>query len=325
MIIRIFATLVVGLFVCTGCNKSSVDATEADQNPPRAEAAGAKEKDDSKDRPAAASSTASDSKYKPTRYPGFNLGSLSNDERSRFVDVAKAELCPCPDSSVSLDECLSKPQLQCGLAQQSATVIAMGIKKGLNQTDVLDKLAEYIEISRKSHEFDLSNTPFKGDEDAAVTVVEFADFECPYCRDAASTLKVASEKFGDRVAIYFMNFPLSSHANAELAARAAMAAHMQGKFWPMHDLLFKHQKALSPAKIDQLARQVGVNFEKFKRDLKSPEVARRVQADKAAGENAQITGTPTIFINGSRYMGDRSQDAILAAIKNALKSAETQN
>lgn len=323
---RILAIFLLGLFLSTGCNKSSGDATEADQKAPRAEPTQktGESADKNGDDSAAARPKNTDSKaLEANRYPGFNFGALSQEERARFVNVAKAELCPCPDSSVSLDECLSKPALQCGIAQQSATVIAMGIKEGLNQTDILDQLAEFIEVSRKAHEFDLSQIPFKGDADASVKIVEFADFQCPYCREAANTLDAAHKKFGDDVAIYFMNFPLSAHSEAELAARAAVAAQKQGKFWPMHDLLFQHQKQLSPSKIDQFARQIGVNFDKFKKDLNDPATAQRVRTDKAAGEKANITGTPTIFINGTRYMGDRSQDAIIAAIESAIEDARS--
>jgi len=201
----------------------------------------------------------------------------------------------------------------------------MGIKEGLNQTDVLDKLAEFVEAARKQYEFDLSKTPHKGNPEASVQIVEFADFQCPFCKDAAKIMDSAYTKYGDDIVVYYRHFPLSAHPEADVAARAAVAAQMQDKFWPMHDLLFKYQKQLSPQKIKQFARQIGVNYSKFEKDMVSAEAVRRVREDKQAGEEAQITGTPSIFINGRRYMGDRTEKGIFAAIDAALESTETSD
>lgn len=313
--------LVAAVFTSAACNKSSVDASEADKNnqtKPEAEEPAEKQKKAQEDQPAKA-----DGQIQADIYPDFNFGVFSQDERSRFVDVAKAELCPCPGSAVSLHECLQDRQKRCGLAQSAAQIVGSGIKQGLNQTDVLDKVAEHVEAARKEYDFDLSDTPYKGSPDAPVKIVEFADFQCPFCREAARIMDAAHDKYGDKVVIYYRHFPLSAHPEAEVAARAAVAAQMQDKFWPMHDLLFKYQKQLSAEKIDQFARQIGVNFSKFKKDMTSAEAVKRVRADKQAGEDAQITGTPSIFINGRRYMGDRTEDAIFGAIERSLENTTT--
>lgn len=255
-------------------------------------------------------------------YPGFNFSVLDATEQQRFIDVAKAELCPCPNASVSLHECLQKTDARCDLAEQSASIIAMRIKEGNNQTDTLAALASFIEASRKTHEFNLKDTPLKGSADAKVIIVEFADFECPHCREFSKILSKAHEKYGDKVGIYYKHFPLSAHSNARLAAQAAIAAHNQKKFWPMHDLVFENQRNLSPERIMSFAAQIGLNMEKFKQDIDSAMTVASLQADRAEGEATQLTGTPTIFINGVKYMGGRTEEEFFKAVDDILNRAE---
>ncbi len=300
---------------CKGSNSesSSVDAqsqADAQGKTPKAPDAGAEAK-------------AADDAPAVTIYPGFNFGVLVPAERIRFVDLAKAELCPCPGSTVSLHECLQDDEKRCSMAEQSATIVAMGIKQGLNQSDVLGEVAEFIESSKKTYEFDLRGTPFRGSEKAKVVFVEFADFQCPHCREAGKVFAEVEKKYGDKIAVYYKHFPLGAHPEARYAAQAAVAAHQQGKFWPMHDIIFENQMTLSNEKIDGFARQIGLNFDKFKSDIKSPGVMALVEADRNEGEKANLTGTPTIFLNGVRYLGDRSVEAISSAVDVALESAET--
>lgn len=255
-------------------------------------------------------------------YPGFNFSVLDATEQQRFIDVAKAELCPCPNSTVSLHECLQKLDARCDLAEQSASIVAMRIKEGNNQTDTLAALASFIEASRKKHEFNLKDTPLKGSADAKVIVVEFADFECPHCREFSKILSKTHEKYGDKVGIYYKHFPLSAHSNARLAAQAAIAAHNQKKFWPMHDLVFENQRNLSPERIMGFAAQIGLNMEKFQQDLNSAMTVASLQADRAEGEATQLTGTPTVFINGVKYMGGRTEEDFFKAVDDVLNRAE---
>jgi protein-disulfide isomerase len=256
-------------------------------------------------------------------YPGMNFGSLSAQERTKFVDIAKAEVCPCPDAAESLHECLQDEAKACSLAKQVAGLSAMGIRQGLNETDILTKVAEFVEAARKSHDFTLTDVPHKGPADAPVKIVEFADFECPHCKMASAMMDELAKKYGDEVAIYFKQFPLGSHGHSNLAARAAIAAQEQDKFWPMHDLLFKHQSSLSPDKIMTFARRIGMNVGKFKQDLNGEEVTMQVSRDRKEGSQAGITGTPAIFINGRRYMGATSVEALSQAIDAQLAEAES--
>lgn len=252
-------------------------------------------------------------------YPGFNFSALEPSEQERFVEVAKAELCPCPNMPESLHECLQKADQRCDLSEQAASHVAIKIKEGLNQTDTLASLASFLESTRKKHEFNLQNSPLKGSADADIIIVEFADFECPHCREFSKTLDKAHKLHGDKIGVYFKHFPLSAHSNGRLAAQAAVAAHNQKKFWPMHDLVFENQRSLSPDRIMSFAQQIGLNMEKFTQDLNSAMTVAAVQADRAEGEKAQLTGTPTIYINGVKYMGDRSEEGFLKHLEELLK------
>ena len=256
-------------------------------------------------------------------YPQFQFGILEADEQRTFIEIAKAELCPCPDAAESLHQCMQKaPGARCRLAELVAAEVGRQIKEGKNQTDILDHVAAFVENYKKVQEFDLDQTPRLGPADAEVVVVEFADFQCPHCAEFSEIVHDAHEALGDDVAFYFKQFPLGGHQYGALAARAALAAQKQGKFWPMHDLLFHNQQALSPEKIEYLGQQLGLNMQKFKKDLESPEIAAQVQADKAEGEAANITGTPTIFVNGRRYLGPRTLDAFVEALRAETTQAD---
>ena len=305
--------LLVPLGACN-CNNTASDSAEADGE--KAKESAAVEPDNEQAQAQAEDAPPGD------LYPGMNFGALSPAERITFVDIAKAEVCPCPDAAESLHECLQDTKTACNLARQVANVAAMEIRKGHNETDIINKIAQFAENARKQHDFVLEGVPHKGPEEAPVTIVEFADFECPHCKMASGVMDVIAKKYGDQVAVYFKQFPLRSHGNAELAARAALAAHEQGKFWQMHDLIFKNQRSLSPEKIQTFARRLGMNVGKFKQDLQSQEIAAKVARDRQEGDRAGITGTPAVFINGVRYQGPIDPNALSQAIDTQLAEAD---
>ena len=152
---------------------------------------------------------------------------------------------------------------------------------------------------------DLGSSPFKGPKDAKVTIVEFSDFQCPYCRAGASTVEGLLKDYGTSVRVVFKNFPLVSiHPQAEPAARAALAAHKQGKFWEMHDELFANQGALKESLYTDLAKKIGIDVEKFKTDYASEEIKKAVEADMAVAESVGIQGTPGFAVNGVMVRGN---------------------
>jgi protein-disulfide isomerase len=158
-----------------------------------------------------------------------------------------------------------------------------------------------------------------GPATATVQVVEFSDFQCPYCSRAADAVHKVKEKYGDKIRFTFRQFPLPMHSNAHAAAEAAMAANAQGKFWEFHDLLFKNQQQLDSAGLTQHAKAAGLNVAAFKKSLDDKQFAAQVDADMKLGEQVQVNGTPTMFINGARVADPTNFEAISQAIDAALK------
>jgi len=160
--------------------------------------------------------------------------------------------------------------------------------------------------------------PAFGPEDAKVTVVEFSDFQCPYCSRAATAVDQIKEKYGNRVRFVFRQFPLPMHENARGAAEAALAANAQGKFWEFHDKMFQNQSKLTRDSLEGMAKEAGLDVAAFKKALDSKAYAADVDADMKLGESVAVNGTPTMFINGARVQNPSDFAAISAQIEGAL-------
>jgi len=160
--------------------------------------------------------------------------------------------------------------------------------------------------------------PF-GPDDAKVQIVEFSDFQCPYCSRAANATKKIKEKYADKVRFVFRHFPLSFHKNAKLASLAASAACAQGKFWEYHDLVFENQRAMERADLEKYAEKLKLDMKAFKKALDDKTYEKAVDADQKLGEQVFVRGTPTMFLNGKRVANPTDFDAISKQIEEALK------
>ena len=170
-----------------------------------------------------------------------------------------------------------------------------------------------IPVSEKDHA--------QGPADAPVTLLEYGDYECPYCGRAYPIVKQLQERLGDRLRFVFRNFPLNTiHEHAGVAAQAAEAAAAQGKFWEMHDILYEHQDDLADADLRAYALKVGLEIYRFDADLSGEKFAKRVRDDFRGGVRSGVNGTPTFFINGVRYNGEHTFDEMLQALEAAAKS-----
>jgi protein-disulfide isomerase len=145
--------------------------------------------------------------------------------------------------------------------------------------------------------------PVKGPADALVTIIEFSDFQCPYCSKVNEPLRSAMSGLGDDVRVMFKHFPLGGHPQAKPAAQAAWAAEKQGKFWELHDLMFANQRALADSDLEGYARQLGLDIERFNADRKSEEASAAVDGDQRSGIKAGVSGTPSFLVNGHPYSG----------------------
>jgi protein-disulfide isomerase len=163
-----------------------------------------------------------------------------------------------------------------------------------------------------------ADAPAFGPADAAVTIVEFSDFECPFCSRAATVAQKLKEQYKDRVRFVFRQFPLSFHQKAHLAAQASLAAHSQGKFWEYHDKLFADQSKLDRESLEAAAKELKLDMGAFKKALDEKVHAAAVDADLKLGEEVAVDGTPTMFLNGKRVADPTNFEAISKMIDEAL-------
>lgn len=160
----------------------------------------------------------------------------------------------------------------------------------------------------------------RGSPMALVTLVEYGDFECPYCGRAYPIVKELEHRAGDLVRVIFRNFPLTNlHPHAELAAQAAEAAGAQGKFWQMHDVIFEHQSQLDRASLETYAEGIGLDLERFRSELDAGIWAEPVREHFLSGVRSGVNGTPTFFINGRRHDGGYQLEELMAAVVGAAE------
>ena len=156
----------------------------------------------------------------------------------------------------------------------------------------------------------------QGRPDAPIQLVEYGDYECPFCGRAHLIVKAVQRAMGDDLLFAFHNFPLSQvHPHALRAAQAAEAAGLQDRFWPMHDLLFQNQQFLEDEHLLRYAGLIGCDLDQFAQDIDSEEVTEKVRSDFLSGARSGVNGTPTFFINGERYEGSWEPDVLLSFLQ----------
>jgi protein-disulfide isomerase len=154
-----------------------------------------------------------------------------------------------------------------------------------------------------------------GPENAAITLVEYGDYQCPSCKEAYSTVKLLQVNLGDRLRFVFRNFPKSTiHRFAQHAAETAEIAAAQGKFWEMHNYLFEHQNYLDDKSLSKYAESLGLDMSQFQRELAHHDYAGRVREDFLSGVRSGVNATPTFFINGYRHNGTFDFMSLLMAL-----------
>lgn len=165
------------------------------------------------------------------------------------------------------------------------------------------------------------NSPAKGAADAPVTLTVFSDFQCPYCSRVVPFIDELLAKNPGKVRVVFKQFPLRMHTMAQPAALASLAAREQGKFWPLHDLLFANYNQLNEEKIRALAKEVGLDLARFDRDRNSQKLREEVLRDQGLGQQAGVQGTPTVFLNG-KLLRERNVPAVQVIIDREIARAK---
>lgn len=243
---------------------------------------------------------------KPTFITDFNsldFSGLTSTQVDSIKKLFNEEICPC-GCPKSFAECINMKS-GCKPAQLLAQWSINQLKQGVPEQYLYKAISEEINAgySVGAKLVDTKGAYQKGREDAPITIVEFADFECPACKIAALEMKDLIEAHPD-IQIYFMHFPLSMHPNAEKAAIAAEAAGKQGKFWRMHDLLFAYNGQLSEQVIKDVAAQIFdmTQMTQFMKDLNDPNLRQKIKDQREYGETQlNLLGTPTFLFNGRPY------------------------
>ena len=179
------------------------------------------------------------------------------------------------------------------------------IAKGTDKAALYDELIKdgkvFEPLEEKVNEFNLDGSPMKGKQTARIQIVEFSDFQCPFCSRITKPLEEAKEHYGDDLVVVFKHFPLSFHKEALPAATASMCAMDQGKFWEYHDKLFQNQKALADEQLKAYAGEIGLDQKKFDECLASDKHKAKIEEDMAEARRAGVRGTPTVYINGRKF------------------------
>lgn len=211
------------------------------------------------------------------------------------------------------------------VSQQQKEVLTQLAALAKGQKDILAKPAAPAarparpqEDPNKVHEIPVGNSYVKGPDDAKVTIVEFSDFQCPFCSRATDLINQILKAYPDDVRLVYKNFPLSFHKQAMPAAKAAIAAGKQGKFWEMHDIIFENYRTLADDKYPEYAEEIGIDVEQFKVDMADKSTADQVSAEMRQASKVGVRGTPTFFINGKKPQG-RSFEIYKSIIDEEIK------
>src|SRR5437773_7628332 len=257
--------------------------------------------------------------------PGVDTSGLTPTQKTTALRAMRSQECVC-GCGMKIAECRMKDP-GCSVSKGLASVIVGAIQKGKTKAAAIAeaKASNYgqppeVKVLEDPVNIPTGNSPATGPADARITLVEFSDFQCPYCYKAVAQLNTVLKAYPAQVKLIFKQFPLvDSHPEAAIAAAAALAAHQQGKFWQMHDLLFANHGRFSRKAILEWAAGLGLDMKRFTADLDSPEIKNAVERDMEDGNRAGVDATPTIFIDGQKYNGGLALDAIKPVIEAELK------
>jgi len=229
------------------------------------------------------------------------IAQLGENQRAAYLDVLKSELSygACKES---VYDCLTgdkADQAAVRIANFGAYLVSKGVPPR-NLGLLIYERAAFAGLEESSA-FTIMESPSKGNPGAKIVITEFAEFKCPYCVTLSPLLEKLVKESNGQVRLFFKHFPLKSHQGSLLASQAAQAAHRQGKFWEMYDRLFTDMNRQSMENLLRYAAEIGLDVERFKRDLEDPALIGIIERDKQEGVKANVRGTPTLFINGKIY------------------------
>jgi protein-disulfide isomerase len=237
-----------------------------------------------------------------TAYPGVDWLGLTGAKKALALKLIRSEECSC-GCEMKIAECRVKDH-SCASSRKLANTVVKELVAGKTEAAIradLKKMAtEAPPVLDDPITISTMGDPVRGPASARVTIVEFSDFQCPYCSKAVSESKALMRQFPKDIKLVFKQFPLDIHSQAEFGAEAALAAQAQGKFWEMHDLLHAGYPDISRTKVLGYARKLGLDMKRFTAEVDTHKYKARVHAEEQQGEDAGVGGTPTFFINGKK-------------------------
>ena len=248
---------------------------------------------------------------------------MADEVKKRVVDPTDAEIQAFYDKRKRPDapplEAV-KPQIAMLITRERSEEAVRLVLEGLRKT--VELKASLPDVRSPAREVAITeHTGSKGKKGAAVRIVEFADFQCPYCSQAADNMREIEKKYGDRVELAYRHFPLRSiHPDAQRAAEFSQCAGAQGKFWQMHDKMYASQDALDEESLRGHALAVGVDVPRLEECLKSGRGAAEVNKDFEEASELGVGGTPTFFVNGRQHLGAPTVEGLSAAVEEALRN-----
>jgi protein-disulfide isomerase len=262
-----------------------------------------------------------------TILPGIDMSGLSTQQKATVLKILRDQPCSC-GCGMKLAECrIADPKCEYSLGM--AKIIIESVRQGKTVDQALQAAINSkwgpAKILDNAVKIPVAGAPLTGAADARLTIVEFSDFQCPYCAAAVPQIREILKAYPTQVKLIFKQFPLEEHPQADLAATAAVAAQKQGKFWQMHDALFAHSDALSRKSILGYAKEIGLDVDKLETDMDTTAVRETVERDVQDGNDANVQGTPTIFIDGQRYNGAITFDALKPILDSELKHLAANN
>jgi protein-disulfide isomerase len=256
-----------------------------------------------------------------TSLPGVDFNSLSAAKKQTALAAMRAEACGC-GCNMKVAECRVKDP-SCGVSRKLAKAAVADSAAGKNleavRADLKRIATEPPALLDDPVKIAIAGDPVLGPENARVTLVEYSDFQCPYCSQVVPKVKQVLNAYPKDVRLVFKQFPLEDHSQAEFGAEAALAAQAQGKFWEMHDLLYAGFPHLDRQRVFGYAQKIGLDMKRFTADVDSHKYLARIRAEKAQGEDDGVQGTPTFFIDGKRYNGAFDLASLTPIIQQELK------
>ena len=256
--------------------------------------------------------------------PSVDFTGLTPGQKALALKLLRTHACPC-GCGMKMAECRTKDP-NCSYSKALAGIVVGSIRKGANEAAVLAAVDASPLMHRAAPKLledpvviPIDGAPFIGPKDARVALVEFSDFQCPYCAQAVIKLNAVLKAYPNQVKLIFKQYPLDKHSQAALAAAAALAAHRQGKFWQLHDAMFADRTHLSRKTILAMAGAIGLDTRRFEQDWDSPAVKQALSREQMEGDKAGVEATPTIFVDGQKYNGALDLDVIRPIIEAELK------